>query len=236
MAAAALATAGATGGNMISSLGTAVIQSQTAEATNKANLGFQNSMVNRGEKSFTDIGLPKAMYYGGNSLTSPNQMFHLGGSNFYEGSGVNTNLPVFTTNPYSQFSHQGQPKYLSKGSASNIGRSTETGGVSSTSEGSSMPYSSTGQTDRVGLGAGRYSAVPPPKTLYNSAGTQAAIDSNTRFTQTVPDKKVYVRDAYSYTQPGLMMSQTNPYRMSPGPSFGFSTSSAQYLKINPKFL
>lgn len=229
------ASAAATGGNMISSLGTALIQSQTAMTTNKTNIMYQDSIVNRGEHAFTDIGLPKAMYYGGNSITSPNTMFHLGGSNFYEGSGVNTNLPVFTSNPYQQYNHGGQPKYLGKGQASSRGISFQSGGFNSTTQGPVSPE--TGQTDRLGLGNGRYSAVPPPTLTYNSVGTQAGATSRDRFSQTTAPKNTYMRDSFAQVYPGNMMNRTeNLYKGVPNPSYGFSASSAQFNKINPKFL
>lgn len=242
MAAAALATAGATGGNMMSSLGSALIQSQTAMATNKANLMFQSSMVDRGEQSFKDIGLPTSMYWGGNSITSPNTMFHLGGSNFYEGSGVNTNLPVFTTSPYQQYNHAGQPsKYVNRGQASMSGTASQNGGFvrGETSD-------SSGQTDRVGLGAGRYSAVPPPLTTYNSAGTSMTGMTKDKYSTT--DSFIKTRGWATQTgfnsrnfgtqvPPGFNMRSSNTqvwndpmdtrvvsFNQTPIPEFGSSTS------------
>lgn len=160
------AIAASAGSNMISSLGTAGIQAGTAIQTNNTNLNFQNSVIDRGEKAFQQIGLPKAFYYAGNNITSPNTMIHLGGQNFYEQSGVNANLPYFNTSPYMQYNKAGTPKALGKTQAS-----------SSTIQ--------QGQNDRMGLGNGRYgpyNAVPPGN-IYNSAGTQTGNSTRSYSTQ-----------------------------------------------------
>lgn len=157
------------GANAASSLGTAAIQSNTARETNDKNLAFSNSVIDRGEKAYQDVGLPKFMYYAGNPAVSPNTMFHLGGQNFYEGSGVNTNLPILTTSPYAQYNHGGKPGPIANKGATRPGT---TGMYNSTESG--IAFESGGQLDRQGLGTGRYNNVPPPTLSYNSRDVQTS--------------------------------------------------------------
>lgn len=183
--------------NLASSLGTAAIQSETARSVNTQNLNFQQSIVDRGEKSFTDLGLPKAMYWGGQSITSPNTLFHLGGQNFYEGSGVNSNLPVFNSNPYMQFNKAGKP--------SSIGgtRSTSRPGLGFSEPGnlgSTIPKSLASEATRAGsqypnfVKGGVYNAVNPGST-YTTVGTNTpTINSRSSFTSMRSD----MRDANDF--------------------------------------
>lgn len=102
--------------------------------------------------AFTKYGLPEFMaYQSGNSGSIPTMKFSLGGGNYQQGGPVGSNLPVFTT-PYQQYLHQGTPNKQINFVRGQAGTA--------------------GQNDRVGLGAGRYAAVPPPNATYNSVGTQ----------------------------------------------------------------
>lgn len=215
MAVAALAAAaGSSLATVGASLGAAAIQSATAKSTNQTNLEFQKSLIDRGEKSFTDKGLPSFLYWGGQSATTPNSLIHLGGQNFYEQSGVNSNLPYFTGAPYSQWNHVGTSKIqqqrpspgssqISSGMPIRTGRTTTS--ISSTREGTqsdpgriSFTVGSntfSGQTDKKGLGAGRYSAVPPPTLSYNSVGVQVSPYMKSSYAQATTGS----RDAFAQT-------------------------------------
>lgn len=116
-AAAAAAFAGSSltaAANVGSSIGAAEIQSNTAKDINTQNLEFQKNVINSGLNSFRQVGLPDYLYWSGGIDSGPNTMFHLGGSNFYEGSGVNANLPVFST-PQQQWYHSGTPSMQKEG-------------------------------------------------------------------------------------------------------------------------
>lgn len=193
---AAAAAAAVLGGGLLSagsqlgaSLGTAAMQSNTAKETNTQNINFQKSVIDRGESSFTELGLPRAMYWNGNTLGSPNTLIHLGGTNFYESSGINANLPYFSANPYSQLSHYAKPNMKQMNSSQNFVRpnrpepsvsfNSQTQGV--TINGLGGIYA--GQNDRVGLGAGRYNAVPPPNLTYNSVGVGTSVSTSTKYAQ-----------------------------------------------------
>lgn len=182
------------GGSMLSSasqlgssLGTAAMQSKTARDTNTQNINFQKSVISQGESSFTELGLPRAMYWNGSTLGSANTLIHLGGTNFYESSGVNANLPYFSANPYSQLSHYARPnmKQTNQSFVSpnrpepSVSFNSKTQGVTFNGLGSMF----SGQTDRTGLGAGRYSAVPPPQLTYNSVGVGTSTSTSSKFTQ-----------------------------------------------------
>lgn len=205
---AAIAAAAAAGGSMISagaqlgsSLGTAKMQSDTAKETNTQNLDFQKSVINRGESSFTELGLPRAMYWNGNSLGSANTLIHLGGTNFYESSGINANLPYFSASPYSQLSHYSKPNMKQMNGPQNFVKSQSSPSVSfnSQSQGvtiNGLEKASAGQTDRVGLGYGRYSAVPPPTLTYNSIGVGTSTATRTSYSQTNNNPYKYVRPGY----------------------------------------
>lgn len=192
---AAAAAAAMVGGSMLSagsqlgaSLGTAAMQSNTAKETNTQNINFQNSVISRGESSFTELGLPRAMYWNGNTLGSPNTLIHLGGTNFYESSGINANLPYFSASPYSQLSHYAKPSLKQTSSTQNFVSSKPSPSVSFNSKTQGVTINGlgnlySGQTDRVGLGAGRYSAVPPPQLTYNSVGVGTSTSTSSKYTQ-----------------------------------------------------
>lgn len=101
-------------------LGAASIQAATSAGTNNAQINFQESLVDRGEKSFTNAGLPSFMYWGGNKSDQslPNTQYHVGGSNFSQAIGVNANLPIISTNPYQQAEHGAMPKNIGGNKAS----------------------------------------------------------------------------------------------------------------------
>lgn len=210
----AAALAAAVGGSSISaasqlgaSLGTASIQSNTAMKTNTQNLDFQKSMIDRGESSYTEVGMPRYMFWGGNSSgvpSIPHTLIPLGGQNFYEQSGVNANLPYFTSSPYSQFTNSGTPN--SRSFQKNSMNNTPT----PTPRQNFVP--GLGQTDRTGLGAGRYSAVPPPTLTYNSVATGTNVSTYNKSIQNSP------RMMTSYSQTGQQFTQNkyvqtyNPYK------------------------
>lgn len=173
---------GTAAGNLASSLGAAGIQSATAQSINSKNIDFQNSVINRGVDSYKSVGLPEAMYWSNEKLTQPNTMFHLGGQNYAEGMGVNSNLPVFTTSmqQYNKAGRAGPISSTNRMQPQSSSKSMSKEVVVGASNGSTnMP----GQNDRAGLGVGRYSAVPPPNLLYNSVGAQASTSSRNAFTQ-----------------------------------------------------
>jgi len=160
-----------------SSLGTAKIQSDTALKTQSISNEFQKSILDRGEKAFTDEGLPKFLYYSGTGPT-PNTLYHLGGNNFYEGSGVNSNLPYFTSSPYSQIFKAGRPQ-------TNQTRDTLSPGLgytshfvkASTSSDQTVPKETEQMAQR--MQPGLYSSTGPPPD-YFTRGTQANFKPLTR--------------------------------------------------------
>lgn len=162
-------SAGATLG---ASLGAAQIQSDTAKYTQQKDQDFRLAMTQRGENSYVEAGLPKFMYYGGSS--GPNTKYQLNGNNFYEGSGVNSNLPYFSSStPYSQFLHGGKPDQ----------KALSTRQENTVIHGGTEQNPTSGQTGRTGLGSGLYSAVPPPNLTYNSVGTGTNLRSTDKYTQ-----------------------------------------------------
>lgn len=222
MAVAAMAGAAISGGsNMISSLGSAGIQSATALESNKQNIDFQNSVISRGEQAFEDIGLPKASFWSGSQFQQPNTMFHLGGSNFYEGSGVNANLPTFTTSPYPQYNHSGKPSTLSSANR-NLGPRGNFGDESRPGLGFNSQQQTTPKSlDYSGFvrGETQYNAVPPGNT-YNTVGinTDRNWPSNQKSTQTSINnsnfyKSVGVNTGFNTTSTGMQtaynMGNTN---------------------------
>lgn len=165
-----------------SSMGTAGMQTSQAEKSQQSQQSFQSSVLDRGEKAYTDAGLPKFMYYNNNAQNQgPNTLYHLGGSNFYEGTGVNSNLPFFSS-PYSQYMHGGKPLPSANSGAKpnkDQNQNSSSGPIAFENSGSQQQtipktIDDSGQSDRVGLGAGRYSAVPPPSTYSYNAGTQTS--------------------------------------------------------------
>lgn len=206
-----LISAGATVG---ASLGAAKMQSNTAQSTNQTNLDFQRSMIDRGEKSFTDRGLPSFMYWGGNSNLGPSSLIHLGGQNFYEQSGINANLPYFNSSPWQQITHSGTPRTLGKNSAkpgndeyTHQDFVNETG--ASFEQTSPKQYDPTsGQEDRMGLGHGRYVGFQPPQEYFD------------RRTQT---DYVYTQDAESQATTSMRDTKSGP----PWPSNFYRDASVQ---------
>lgn len=179
----------------------AIKQSNTAKETNQTNLDFQNSVIGRGEKAFTDVGLPRAMYYSGNSIASPNTLVHLGGQNFYEQSGVNANLPYIGVSPYTQYNHAGSVKPVNSTQMTSQGPATTKNNSNLMNVGQTFVKEVQGQTDRVGLGAGRYSSVPPPVLDYNSRSTQTGFSSRDQGVQASPPTRTsYSNTGASYTR------------------------------------
>lgn len=197
-----LAVAGATiAGTLGASLGAASIQSNTSEDLNQKNLDFQQkqfdytkSLTTQGLQSYRDAGLPDFMYWSRSSMPQneyPNTSFHLGGSNFVEGLGVNSSLPYYTTSPYSQWSKAGKPQVQeqtpspsSRQASVKLPSSNGQVNGNTSSSGSSPSYSFVsggnlfaGQNDKVGLGNGRYSAVEPPTLSYNSRGVGTTVNT-----------------------------------------------------------
>lgn len=137
---------------------------------------FTTSLIERGENSFKESGLPTYLYYNGTG-PSPNTLYQVNGSNFQEVTGVNTNLPYYTTgNPLAQIYKAGRPSYNNRDTVIQ-------GSSTNNSFTPPSPLNRSGaQSDRAGLGYGRfvsggmlngnssYNAVPPPS--FNSAGTQ----------------------------------------------------------------
>lgn len=171
----AAATVGAT-------VGTAKAQTAQAQQSQTSQQNFQESIIDRGLQSYRDAGLPDFAYWSQGQYNGPNTLTSLGGSNFYEGSGVNANLPYFTS-PWTQYMHTGKPlpqeQQQTQGKVRNTGttlRTTSQGApnvpvtTGESNPGPSQLNSQTGQTDRLGLGNGRYNAVPPPTLTYNSVG------------------------------------------------------------------
>lgn len=211
IAAAVAGSAIAGGATYAATKSAADTQSKTAVDTNTTNLNFQKSIIDRGEKSFTDIGLPSAMYWGGNTVRSPNTLVHLGGQNFYEQSGVNSNLPFIGSSPYTQYNHAGQPRTIGNNSTN---LATKQGGINSSSPGEPIQFvRGSGQNDRLGLGAGRYSAVPPPAS-DNTRAVQATVGTRDQVVQSSPHmvnsattmRGSLTRDAFTSYNPPRGMS------------------------------
>lgn len=92
--------AAALGGSTISAvsqLGSAAMQT-----------GQQQSVINQGVNSFKAAGMPEFMYFSGQQMHMPNTNVSLGGSNFYNTTGVNLNTPTIS-NEYQQYNKTGKP-------------------------------------------------------------------------------------------------------------------------------
>lgn len=114
IAAGSVISAGATIG---ASLGAADMQAKNSQNLQNQNLDFQKSLVDRGEKSFTDAGMPKFAYWSGgmgNLQNLPGTNTNLGGNNFAHSMGVNSDLPYYTTSPWSQWTGLGKPNAPAK--------------------------------------------------------------------------------------------------------------------------
>lgn len=129
------------GSNIIASLGSTGIQSMTSLKMQENEQNYNKSVMDRAEKAYTDVGLPKFQAYSGNSGANqlPGQQFHMRGSNYYSAGIVGQNVPFLST-PYQSFTHTGQPTQ------------------SRTSK--DLP-SQPGENGRVRAGFGMYSAVKP---------------------------------------------------------------------------
>lgn len=186
MAAAMLAAGAVSGGsNMISSMGSAGIQQGASEKLQENDQNFSREMAGRAESSFTSVGLPKYMAYSGGAQTNtslPGSQFHLHGSNYFNAGLVGQSVPFISTD-YQTLTHTGKPENPNSPNSRPIRAPQQSG----------MNYM--GQFDRVGLGSGRYSSVPPPST--NNQGT------NTNLNMRSPNMRMYssinsslVRDGY----------------------------------------
>lgn len=92
--------AAALGGSTISAvsqLGTAGIQT-----------GQQQSVIDQGLTAYRSAGIPDFMYFSGQQMHMPNTNVSLGGSNYYNTTGVNLNTPTIT-NDYQQYNKTGKP-------------------------------------------------------------------------------------------------------------------------------
>lgn len=162
-----------------SSLGAAKMQADSAASLSQKNIDFQKSVIDRGEKSYSDAGLPKFAFWGGQSFNTPNTLSHLGGSNYASSYGVNANLPYYSTQ-VSQWSHLAKP--LPKGGTTSRAPTFTGARYDAQSDSASL----IGQNDRLGLGFGRYNTVAPPSSYStNSAGMNTErIPTSTRYSQT----------------------------------------------------
>lgn len=187
MAQALIGAAAQAAGNTVSGIATSGMQILGNTLNNAQQNRYNDTVINRAETAFTDSGLPRYMAYtSGNNGVAPTQKFQLQGGNFYSAGPVNSNLPLFT-NTLQQETHSASPRKVTNQSE---GQSNSTWYVD-------LHGNVTGQTDRMGLGNGRYSGaeIAPPRTLYNSAGSQAVTPTrsfssqattqmNTRYAQT----------------------------------------------------
>lgn len=201
--AAALAGAAVSGGsNILSSLGTAGIQAGTGLKMQQNEQDYNDTVINRAVSSFTKYGLPEFnAFQSGNNNQMPSMKFSLGGANYYQGGPVGSNLPVFTT-PYQQYFHQGTPAKQKTPSPSAVFNRNANGGDGSVS----FRFGNTsfaGQTDRAGLGTGRYANVPPPMNNMssqtgfagNSIGVQANFNSRGPTISRMPGGGMVVRNS-----------------------------------------
>jgi len=92
--------AAALGGSTISAvsqLGSAGIQT-----------GQQQSVINQGLTAYRQAGIPDFMYFSGQQMHMPNTNVSLGGSNYYNTTGVNLNTPTIS-NDFQQYNKTGKP-------------------------------------------------------------------------------------------------------------------------------
>lgn len=127
---------------------------------------FTQSLVNQGVKSFTDAGLPSYMYYSGDNTKVPDSSYNLNGSNYQ------TVIHGFDRDPPEQ-----------KNNAQAVNKTVKPVGFVRGSENPPLGFVKSangnmfsGQTDRQGLGVGRYSAVGPP--THMSTQTDQSIIEN----------------------------------------------------------
>nr|QZZ63377.1 hypothetical protein [Leuven Picorna-like virus 12] len=180
-----LISAGATVG---SSIGTAALQEKNSTQLQQNDQKFQTSIINRGENSFTEAGLPKFLYWGGNNLNTslPNTQTHLGGTAFAQSYGVNSNLPYYSNNPIPQYMGTAKPRPSTSQTAEGnrnlqnskvqpsrpglgfVPASTSTANTASAAQGGSirMPGGNSAQ-----IGSPEYQNSL--KLIYNSRGVQA---------------------------------------------------------------
>lgn len=165
-------TAIASGASMYATSAASNTQSQTALKTTQMNIDYNKSVIQQGVQSFRNAGLPEFEYWSGGKISEPNTLYHLGGSNFYEGSGVNANLPLFS-NSAQQWTHFGRPN------PPNEQPTTSRAGLGSARNEPTVSYNARNQTATINT-AGQsfqpaYNRAPPPTIAYNSRGTQATI-------------------------------------------------------------
>lgn len=203
--AAAAATAIAGGSNIMSSGLTAGMQILGQALNNKAQFQYNDSVINRAEKSFTDAGLPKYMAYSGGGSTLPTQQFQLRGSNFYSAGPVNSNLPVFSTQ-VQQMSHTASPRKVTN--IADTPTSNSTWYVDLNDNVNAVR----GQQDRQGLGYGRFVSAgaefAPPK--FNNAGSQAGFPTRDFSTQSVQNWGMTSRFTQTNTAPKIMYPRPTP--------------------------
>lgn len=186
------------GGQLGSALGAATMQANSAKELQANQINYNLSQQQKALASFRQAGLPDYMYWsGGNNSQTPNSKFYVGGEDYIASSGINTNLPYYTSgHPYQQFLNMGRPSpktnnFQSETTFSPPSQFNQTGG----------------QTDRLGLGFGRYSsetqvkqpynAVPPPNSLYNSKQTQTTSPMFGNFATQTPQART--RTAFAQT-------------------------------------
>lgn len=134
MAAALIGAAVSGGSNILSSLGTAGIQSATSVGLQSSEQSFNQNVMSRAENAFTSVGLPKYMAYGGSDDTHlPGQQFQLRGGNFYSAGLVGQNVPFLSTS-YQALTHTGRPNVTNPPNNA-LGKNNEMGIASSSRPG-----------------------------------------------------------------------------------------------------
>nr|WPV63556.1 MAG: hypothetical protein [Wufeng shrew picorna-like virus 26] len=160
MAAAAAALLGGTTLSGAFNLGGQALQnSGNLNAVNSQN-DFNRWAIQNREKAFTDLGLPSAYAYMGQTPQIPQTISRLSGYNWGR-TGINGN-------------------FISGKDTTMRQKMGFYGPINGTSSGVIPNDNFPGQNDRLGLGNGRYSAVPPPIIDYNSRGTQTNPTFRTR--------------------------------------------------------
>lgn len=181
-----------------SSLGAAAMQRETTMESQQKSQNFQREMVSRGENAFEQSGLPKFMYYSGTD-NGPNTFTHLGGNNYAETTGVNSNLPYYSSSPFQQIYHGGKPNL------------------------SALNNTRTVNFQRAGLGYGSNNISSSPSGFYDNNTSSRSIPRATN--NNASNYYNYARSMYNYGNQNGGFSHMGTQTYTPGPNM--NTSSTQ---------
>jgi hypothetical protein len=180
------------GSNMISSLGSTAIQAGTSMALQSHEQSYNSSVMDRVEKAYTSVGLPKFMAYSGganNSMQLPGQQFHVRGSNFYSSGLVGQNVPFLST-PYQTYTHTGRPSESTNNSYNAVppwnepGENNEMSNLSGNTSYMNLPINRAFMSQLNSAGTGEMSRMP------TSIFTRTNFNNNTVLNHQTSDRNV----------------------------------------------